>query len=77
MRTKYIGRQIPLVIENECNSPKANLLEKKIKSNKLIQHVDRPQGMNNDQIFEVRQGAGALLRFPKDLKKEQTGGNLF
>ena len=49
---KLTGRKIQLVIENESNSPKANLLEEKIKSNKLIQHVDRPHGMDNYQIFE-------------------------
>jgi ABC-2 type transport system permease protein len=49
---KVTGRKIQMVIENKSNSPQANLLAEKIKSNKLIQHVDRPQDMDNDQIFE-------------------------
>jgi ABC-2 type transport system permease protein len=46
------GRKIQLIIENDSKSHKSNLLEKKIKSNKMVQYVDRPQGMNSDQIFE-------------------------
>ena len=48
---KLTGRKIQLVIENESNSPKANLLEGKIKSNKMIQYVVRPQSMSDDQIL--------------------------
>jgi ABC-2 type transport system permease protein len=48
---KLTGRKIQLVIENESNSPKANLLEEKIKFNKMIQYVVRPQGMDDDKIF--------------------------
>lgn len=48
---RLTGRKIQLVVENESKLPKANLLEGKIKSNKMIQHVERPQGMDNDQIF--------------------------
>jgi ABC-2 type transport system permease protein len=48
---RLTGRKIQLVVENESKLPKANLLEGKIKSNKMIQHIERPQGMDNDQIF--------------------------
>lgn len=58
------GRQIQLVIENESKLPKANLLEEKIKSNKLIQRVDRPHGMDNDRIFEYGR-AQAVVMIPK------------
>jgi len=62
---KLTGRKIQLVIENESNSPKANLLEEKIKSNKLIQPVDRPRGMDNDQLF-ANGKAHAIIKIPKD-----------
>jgi len=50
---KMTGRQIQLVLENKSGSPKALLLEEKFKSNKLIQRIDRPAGMDNDRIFEA------------------------
>jgi len=49
---KLTGRKIQLVIENKSNLPKANLLVEKIKSNKMVQLLDRPQGLDNEQIFE-------------------------
>jgi ABC-2 type transport system permease protein len=58
------GRQIQLVCENESRHAKANLLEKKIQSNKLIQRVDRPPGMDNDRIFEYAR-AQAVVRIPE------------
>ena len=61
---KLIGRKIQLVIENESNSPKANLLEEKIKSNKMIQSVNRPRGMADDQIFADGK-AHAIVKIPK------------
>ena len=61
---KLTGRKIQLVVENESNSPKANLLEEKIKSNKLISHVDRPRGMADDQIFADGK-AHAIVIIPK------------
>jgi len=61
---KLTGRKIQLVVENESNSPKANLLEKKIKSNKLISHIDRPRGMADDQIFADGK-AHAIITIPK------------
>jgi ABC-2 type transport system permease protein len=48
---KLTGRKIQLVIENKSNTLKANLLAEKIKSNKLIQTVDRPRDMTDDEIF--------------------------
>ncbi|HPD57548.1 MAG TPA: ABC transporter permease [Smithellaceae bacterium] len=47
-----IGRKIQTVVENQAQSPKANLLEKKIKSHKLIERKVRPAGMDNDRLFE-------------------------
>jgi ABC-2 type transport system permease protein len=61
---KLTERKIQLVIENESNSPKANLLEEKIKSNKRIQYVSRPQDMDNDQIFADGR-AHAIVVIPK------------
>jgi ABC-2 type transport system permease protein len=61
---KLTGRKIQLVIENESNSPQANLLAKKIKTHKLIQHIDRPRGMDNDQIFADGK-AHAIVTIPK------------
>ncbi len=56
--------QVQMVIENESKSPKANLLEEKIQSNKLIQRVNRPQGMDYDQIFADGK-AQAIVVIPK------------
>ena len=61
---KLTGRKIQMVIENESNSSKANLLEEKIKSNKLIQYIDRPRGMADDQIFADGR-AQAIITIPK------------
>ena len=49
---KIYERQIPLVIENESKLPKANLLEEKIQSHKLIKRINLPPGMDKDRIFE-------------------------
>jgi ABC-2 type transport system permease protein len=48
---KLSGRKIQMVVKNESLSPKANLLAQKIKSNKIINQVDRPLDMDNDQIL--------------------------
>jgi ABC-2 type transport system permease protein len=61
---KLTGRKIQLVIENESSSPKANLLEEKTKSSKMIQNVERPRGMNDDQIFAAGK-AHAIVTIPK------------
>ena len=61
---KLTGRKIQLVIENESNSPKANLLAEKIKTHKLIQPIARPRGMDNDQIFADGK-AHAIVTIPK------------
>jgi ABC-2 type transport system permease protein len=56
--------QVQMVIENESKLPKANLLEKKIQSNKLIKRVNRPHGMDNDRIFADGK-AQAVVVIPK------------
>ncbi len=61
---KLTGRKIQLVVENKSNSPKANLLAEKTKSSKMIQNVDRPMGMDNDQIFADGK-AHAIVTIPK------------
>src|SRR4030042_3238461 len=61
---KLTGRKIQMVIENESNSPKANLLEEKIKSNKLISHIERPKDMDNTQLFAEGR-AHAVVVIPK------------
>lgn len=49
---KLSGRKIQMVVKNESHSAKADLLEEKIKSNKLIQAVDFPPGTDKDKIFQ-------------------------
>ncbi|MFA5321678.1 MAG: ABC transporter permease [Smithella sp.] len=61
---KILERQISLVIENESKLPKANLLENKIQSHKLIKRVALPHGMDKDRIFEYGR-AEALVIIPK------------
>ena len=61
---KITGRQIQLVLENESVSSKALLLEDKIKTNKLIERIERPSGMDNDQIFETGK-AQVVIFIPK------------
>lgn len=65
---KLTGRKIQLVIENESHSPKANLLEEKIKSNKLISPVARPRGMEDDQLFADGK-AHAIVTIPKGFEE--------
>lgn len=61
---KIYERQIQLVIENESKLPKANLLEQKIESHKLISRVDRPKDMDDDRIFAENK-AQATVRIPR------------
>ena len=61
---KLTGRKIQLIVENESHSPKANLLEEKTKSSKMIQNVERPRGTDNDQIFADGK-AHAIVIIPK------------
>lgn len=58
---KLTGRQIQLVIENASHTPKANLLEKKLSDSKLIQRVERPQGFDNDKLFETGRAHAVIL----------------
>ena len=58
------GRKIQTVVENQAMSPKANLLEKKIKAHKLIEHTPRPQNMDNDRLFEFGK-VQAVVVIPK------------
>jgi ABC-2 type transport system permease protein len=66
---KLTGRKIQLVVENKSNSPKANLLEEKTKSSKMIQNVERPRGMNDDQIF-ANGKAHAIVTIPEGFDEE-------
>lgn len=61
---KLTGRQILLVIENASIAPKAVLLEKKIRTNKMIQPVKRPDGFDNDRLFEFGK-AHAVIAIPE------------
>lgn len=61
---KLTGRKIQLVIENESNTPRANLLEARMKSNKMILLVNRPRGMTDEQIFTDGK-ADAIITIPK------------
>ena len=65
---KIYEKQIPMVIENECNSPKANLLEQKIQSHKIIKRVELPPGMDKDRIFEYGK-AQVLVIIPKGFEE--------
>jgi len=65
---KIYEKQIPTVIENESNSPKANLLEKKILLNKLIKRVELPPDMDKDRIFEYGE-AQVLVVIPKGFEE--------
>ena len=56
---KIYEKQIPTMIENAGKTPKANLLEQKIASNKLIKRVELPSGTDKDRIFE--QGKAQVL----------------
>ncbi len=58
---KVTGRQILLVLENESMAPKAALLEEKIISSKLIQRVARPEGYDNDRLFEYGKAHAAVF----------------
>ncbi|HDQ03971.1 MAG TPA: ABC transporter permease [Deltaproteobacteria bacterium] len=57
-------RQIPLVIENESNLPRANMLEEKIQDDKLFRRVELPEDMDRDRIFELGK-AQALVIIPE------------
>ncbi len=57
---KITGRQILLVIENAAHTPKANMLEKKMSANPLIQRVERPAGFANDRLFEESKAHAAI-----------------
>jgi len=61
---KLTGRQILLIIENDAHTPKANFLEKKISSNTMIQRVERPDGFDNDKLFEYGK-AHAVIFIPR------------
>ncbi len=67
---KLTGRKIQLVIQNESESPKANLLAEKIRSNKLIEEVKRPDGMNDDKIFAEGR-AHAIIKIPKGFEDSE------
>lgn len=62
---KLTGKQIVLVLENETDTPKATLLEKKISANKMIQRVVRPEGYDNDKLFESGK-AHAVILIPQE-----------
>lgn len=65
---KIYEKQIPTIIENESKSPKANLLEQKIQSNKLIKRVELPSGLDKDRIFEKGK-AQVLIVIPKGFEE--------
>jgi ABC-2 type transport system permease protein len=58
---KFTGRQISLVLENAGRNPQALQLERKISANKLILLIERPQGYDNDKIFESSRAHAAIL----------------
>ena len=67
---KLTGRKIQLVIQNESKTPKANLLEEKIRSNKLIEEVTRPAGMDDDKLFAEGR-AHAIVTIPRGFDESE------
>jgi ABC-2 type transport system permease protein len=65
---KIYEKKITTVIENECKSPKANLLEQKIQSNKMIKQVELPPGFDKDRIFEYGK-TQVLVIIPKGFEE--------
>jgi ABC-2 type transport system permease protein len=61
---KVTGQKISVVIETAGHSPKSLLLMNKISAHKLIQRVERPQGFNNDKLFENGK-AHAVIYIPE------------
>ncbi len=61
---KLTVHQISLVLENASRAPKALKLEEKIVNNKLIQRVERPDGYDNDKLFEYGK-AHAVVYIPE------------
>jgi ABC-2 type transport system permease protein len=58
---KVTGHRILLVLENASQSPKALQLERKIAGSKLISLIPRPQGADNDRLFEYGEAQAAIL----------------
>ncbi len=58
---KVTGQPISLVLENAGRDPKALQLEGKIGSNKLIRLIKRPNGYDNDKLFEYSKAHAAVL----------------
>ena len=58
---KVTGQPISLVLENASRDPKALQLEGKIGGNKLIRLIKRPQGYDNDKLFEYGKAHAAVL----------------
>lgn len=65
---KLTERKMQMVVANESHSPKANLLEEKIKFHKLIAYVGRPRGMDNNQIIADGK-AQAVVTIPKGFEE--------
>jgi ABC-2 type transport system permease protein len=61
---KLTVHQISLILENSSRAPKALKLEEKIVNNKLIQRVERPEGYDNDKLFEYGK-AHAVVYIPE------------
>jgi ABC-2 type transport system permease protein len=58
---KMTGQKVTIVVERESESPKARKLEERIISSPIIQHIDRPQGHDNDRLFESGRAQAAVL----------------
>ena len=65
---KLTGRKIQIVVKNESHSPKANLLAQKIREHRMIQIVDPPPGMDNDQILADGK-TQAVMTIPKGFEE--------
>ncbi|MBN1470438.1 MAG: ABC transporter permease [Syntrophaceae bacterium] len=64
---KITGQRITVVIETAGGSPKAALLAGKINAHKLIQRVERPQGYDNNKLFEYGR-AHAVIFIPDEFE---------
>lgn len=61
---KILERRIPVIIENQSKQAKANLLEKKIESHRLIQKIDLPPDFDKERVFEYGK-AQAIVVIPE------------
>lgn len=58
---KILERRIPVVIDNQSQMPKANLLEQKIESHRLIERIALPPDIDSDRVFELGKAQAVVV----------------